>query len=208
MALSFGFIQYIFGIQVTDLKTFVVTCVCFFLMSIFTEFLNLLQTNLYKFNLDRSLKRSLKLTEAATHHDQHVDEHYNDEDYSDVENESINDDTESAVHSSLLKHISTKMYLAETSHDYDRLFNSSKKLTSRMTEARFKKLLFALESLVYFLQTVISYSLMQAIMAENFWIFLSILFGYVLGYFLFYNDLDINLILFAKLFEIYKRNFN
>ncbi len=49
---------------------------------------------------------------------------------------------------------------------------------------------------------------MQAIMAENFWIFLSILFGYVLGYFLFYNDLDINLILFAKLYEIYKRNFN
>ena len=70
------------------------------------------------------------------------------------------------------------------------------------------RLMFFVEMMVYFLQTIISYSLMQAIMSENFWIFLSILLGYVFGYFLFYNDLSLNLILFAKLFEIYKRNLN
>ena len=53
--------------------------------------------------------------------------------------------------------------------------------------------MFLIEMLVYFMQTIISYSLMQAIMSENFWIFTSIVLGYVLGYFLFYNDLSVNL---------------
>ena len=78
----------------------------------------------------------------------------------------------------------------------------------KLTLFLYFRLVFALETFVYFLQTIISFSLMQAIMSENFWIFISILFGYVFGYFIFYNDLLINLILFAKFFEIYKRNLN
>jgi len=133
-------------------------------MSTFTEFLNLLQTNLYKFNLDRS-KSPLKSGDAPTHHvhnKQHgikfffvkinnkinlkskKDHLINDDINNNNNNNNSNTDTESESNDeienkSLLKHISTKMHLAETGRDYDRFFNSSNKLAGRMSEARFKK---------------------------------------------------------------------